>query len=89
MYNFDKMNFCEDIIKPYKEQLLSEALAEIYTFCEKYDFGLDPDEVLTEEELEEIEAVQQFEIYDTISYILHQNGFPVYDDLGIEDTDIL
>lgn len=79
---FDKMNFCEDIIKPYKEQLSDKVLAEIYTFCEKYDFELEPDEVLTED-------IQKFEIFDIISDILYKNGFPVYDDLGIEDTDIL
>lgn len=85
----ERKEFCEKIIAPYKTQLSPEALAEIKSIYEDYCFDDDPNVVYTDEELEEIEDVERFELGDMVCYVLDKNGFPVYDDLGIEGTDIL
>lgn len=89
MNDFEIQAFCEKIIKPYKEQLSEEALAEIKSIYEDYCFDDDPNVVYTDEELEKIKDVERFELVDMVCYVLDKNGFPVYDDLGIEGTDIL
>lgn len=82
----ERKEYCEQIIAPYKDQLSDEVLAEIYRICEDYDLEIEPNAVYTDEELKEFEMNRKFEIYDTVSDILYENGFPVYDDLEDEST---
>lgn len=79
--------YCEKIIEPYKEQISDEALAEIRKIYEDYCFDDDPDVVYTNEEPEEIDDRQKLELYDMICWVLHKDGFPVYDDFD-EDEDM-
>lgn len=83
----ERQEFCENIIAPYKEQLSEEALAEIKEIYTHYGLGDEPDVVYTDEELEHIKDLQKFELWDMISDVLYENGFPVYEDYEDDEED--
>ena len=68
---------CEEIIKPYKDKLSSEALAEIYSIRDDYCFDLKTDRAYTDYELKELEETQEYELCCWIHCILIDNGFEV------------